>query len=42
MATGRLGVTPLTRDRMDPTSIDLTLGNMFRFFKKMATVNTVQ
>jgi dCTP deaminase len=39
---GRLVVTPLTRDQVGPTSIDLTLGNEFRVFKKVETVLHVQ
>lgn len=39
---GRLAVTPLARDQVGPTSIDLTLGNEFRVFKKVETVLHVQ
>ena len=39
---GRLAVTPLAQDQVGPTSIDLTLGNEFRVFKKVETVLHVQ
>ena len=31
-------VTPLERDQVGPTSIDLTLGNQFRVFKKVRKI----
>ena len=35
---GRIEITPFERDHVGPTSIDLTLGNKFRVFKKVRKV----
>ena len=35
---GRIRITPFVRDQVGPTSLDLTLGNKFRVFKKVRTI----
>lgn len=35
---GRIGINPFERDQVGPTSIDLTLGNKFRVFKKVRKI----
>lgn len=35
---GRIEITPFERDQVGPTSIDLTLGNKFRVFKKVRKI----
>ncbi len=35
---GRIEISPFERDHIGPTSIDLTLGNQFRVFKKVRKI----
>jgi dCTP deaminase len=35
---GRIEITPFEKDNIGPTSIDLTLGNKFRVFKKIRKI----
>ena len=35
---GRIGITPFIKGNIGPTSIDLTLGNKFRVFKKVRKI----
>ena len=39
---GRIGIVPFKRNQVGPTSIDLTLGNEFRVFKKVRKIFHIQ
>lgn len=39
---GRIGIVPFERNQVGPTSIDLTLGNEFRVFKKVRKIFHIQ
>ena len=39
---GSIVITPLERDQVGPTSIDLTLGNTFRVFRKVRKILHIQ
>ncbi len=38
LEVGKIGITPFEKDQVGPTSIDLTLGNKFRVFKKVKKI----